>query len=934
MLKHLADVSPSDADGVVEHQEVLVEEEQQAGDGLQHRQGHTQLFKEKRATLAAVQGELQRALVQKQKNNANQNVPEKSPKDAKLKHQQRPHTNEIMTEKSSHDARLKQKHQLEQQKSPAHHLHGGRQKKGEVSPLLQIAMTGSKTKGGEVSPSLHTPRTGMRPSSPLGSAGGNGSESRSSSVSPLKITGGSCGQGIGGSPLLSSNHVKSKAEIRPNQEDRSTVSLGRDLNSNTNAAAKRPAKHEVAQKQRLTPTGGSASTCSTPSARKTHSEMAAASSREVANTNTESFASTVEILDRSKATFYGEAKEAVLNSFLKMAPQIKLFKGVDTRLIQSLTSRLSVIQCARNTTIIDAGTEGHSMFFLITGECHVYLAGKMVAKLQAPCSFGEIALLLGRRSAEVRSSSACIFCELESTHMWEVLNEFPLALETISLTLKALAWEQVNKNKHEMFKVETHSSAIREYQDPLTQLNLSDRHQRILAWHRHYESMDSGPSDIPIVRRSPSGAGRTPSAESASDVRGRFDSAVDQAIGHLDPIQIALEISGVSKHVVSIIQSMKMFEGAPVRAQAQVIAKLVTVNFSKGDVVIQAGTSGTCMYFVDEGRLEVIVDNKRVQEQVSGCFFGEIALLTRQKRTATVVALEDCKLLQLDQDAVWTVFNMFPSMYTTIKTVAAQRLDAGIDQISRESALTSSKIKRKGLAGTRSFRVKFRAPFDRFTPEELGASKRSYFVAGLPKVTFFPGKDSTKFANKKAVYFFTVSEASEIIYKSQLISFVNDGPRELIWQDKDPIRKRFVGTPTSDGSGYQLRNLTFCIFLLNKSMLGSFLKPQLLCKAEIELSSVISTPNRKLTLSLPMFTEALSPRKGSVESVMAPKSPVPQNRPMSPTSANGRLKTHNGNLIVFLHALCRICHRAASCCSADFLQCRTAFFWNLSAMCT
>ena len=873
-------------------------EEQQAGHGLQHLQGQTQLFQEKRATLAAVQEELQRALVQKLKNNANQNVPEKSPKDAQLKHQQRPHTNELMTEKSCHDARLKQKHQLEQQKSPAHHLHAGRKKKGEVSPLLQIpprtAMMGSKTKGGEVSPSLHTPRTAMSPSSPLGSAGGNGSESRSSRVSPLKITGGSCGQGIGGSPLLSSNHVKSKAEIQPNQEDRSTVSLGRDFNFNTNAIAKRPAKHEVAQKQRLTATGGSVSTCSIPSASKTHSEMAAASSREVANT--ESFASTVEILDRSKATLYGEAKEAVIIAFLKMAPEVKLFKGVDTRLVQSLTSRLSVIQCARNTTIIDAGTEGHSMFFLISGKCHVYLAGKMVAKLQAPCSFGEIALLLGRRSAEVRSSSACIFCELESTHMWEVLKEFPLALETITLTLKALAWEQVNKNKHEMVKVETHSSAIREYQDPLTQLNLSDRHQRILAWHRHYESKDSRPSNIPI-QSSFSGSGRTPSAESASDVRGRFDSAVDQAIGHLDPIQIALQISGVSKHVVSIIQSMKMFEGAPVRAQAQVIAKLVTVNFSKGDVVIQAGTVGTCMYFVDQGRLEVIVDNKRVQEQVSGCFFGEIALLTRQIRTATVVALEDSKLLQLDQDAVWTVFNMFPSMYTTIKTVAAQRLDAGIDQISRESALTSSKIKRKGLAGTRSFRVKFRAPFDRFTPEELGASTRSYFVAGLPEVTFFPGKDSTKFANKKAVYFFTVSEASEIIYKSQLIRFLNDGPRELIWKDKDPIRKRFVGTPTSDGSGYQLRNLALCIYMLNKSMLGSFLKPQLLCKTEIELSSVISTPNRKLNLSLPMFTEDLSPRKGGDQSAMSPKSPVPQNRPRSPMSSNGRFKTRQSDSI-------------------------------------
>ena len=53
----------------------------------------------------------------------------------------------------------------------------------------------------------------------------------------------------------------------------------------------------------------------------------------------------------------------------------------------------------------------------------------------------------------------------------------------------------------------------------------------------------------------------------------------------------------------------------------------------------------------------------------------QLALLSRQKRTATVVAAEDCKLLQLDQDSVWTVFNMFPAMFKTMKDIASKRMD-------------------------------------------------------------------------------------------------------------------------------------------------------------------------------------------------------------------------------------------------------------------
>ena len=204
--------------------------------------------------------------------------------------------------------------------------------------------------------------------------------------------------------------------------------------------------------------------------------------------------------------------------------------------------------------------------------------------------------------------------------------------------------------------------------------------------------------------------------------RSMEDGCADVTTGNVDPIHAAMQISGVSEHVVSIIQNMDMFKGSSARAQAQVIAKLVTVPFHTGDIVIQAGTSGTCMYIVDIGRVQVIVDGKPVGELGSGSFFGEVALLSRQKRTATVVAIEECKLLQLDQDSVWTVFNMFPAMFKTIKDVAAQRVSIAQDVMDRESALTSSKIKKRGKAGAKKFRIKFRAPFDRFTPEELGVT--------------------------------------------------------------------------------------------------------------------------------------------------------------------------------------------------------------------
>ncbi|RKH11867.1 cyclic nucleotide-binding domain-containing protein [Corallococcus sp. CA053C] len=76
-----------------------------------------------------------------------------------------------------------------------------------------------------------------------------------------------------------------------------------------------------------------------------------------------------------------------------------------------------------------------------------------------------------------------------------------------------------------------------------------------------------------------------------------------------------------------------------------------------GQVVVREGDPGNSMFVVLEGRVAVLrgndgAANLEVGRLGSGEFFGELALLTGTKRTATVVTVEDVVLLELTQAGV------------------------------------------------------------------------------------------------------------------------------------------------------------------------------------------------------------------------------------------------------------------------------------------
>ena len=75
-----------------------------------------------------------------------------------------------------------------------------------------------------------------------------------------------------------------------------------------------------------------------------------------------------------------------------------------------------------------------------------------------------------------------------------------------------------------------------------------------------------------------------------------------------------------------------------------------------GDYVCYEGEAAENMYFIKQGILQVIKDGRVVYTFEEGGYFGEIALLCDQPRSADVRALTDCMLLSLSCDSLWEVW--------------------------------------------------------------------------------------------------------------------------------------------------------------------------------------------------------------------------------------------------------------------------------------
>ena len=117
---------------------------------------------------------------------------------------------------------------------------------------------------------------------------------------------------------------------------------------------------------------------------------------------------------------------------------------------------------------------------------------------------------------------------------------------------------------------------------------------------------------------------------------------------------------GVVDKEIELLHSVPMLQPLPLPAIEQLARGLEPVHVFAGQAVFRQGDPADRFYVIEKGRAEVIGDGRLVATLGSGEGFGEIGLLRRVPRTATVRAATDLELYALRCDRFLPVVTGYP----------------------------------------------------------------------------------------------------------------------------------------------------------------------------------------------------------------------------------------------------------------------------------
>ncbi len=130
------------------------------------------------------------------------------------------------------------------------------------------------------------------------------------------------------------------------------------------------------------------------------------------------------------------------------------------------------------------------------------------------------------------------------------------------------------------------------------------------------------------------------------------------------------------------IKAFADFNTAELGALASVVER---VAFEAGADIVREGDPGDCMYILLRGRVRVFHREQDreilLAEMRDGDFFGELALVDRQPRSANIVAIEHCETCRLGPGDLAILSGVYPSaamkMLVAISRSLVARLRVG-----------------------------------------------------------------------------------------------------------------------------------------------------------------------------------------------------------------------------------------------------------------
>jgi CRP/FNR family transcriptional regulator, cyclic AMP receptor protein len=110
--------------------------------------------------------------------------------------------------------------------------------------------------------------------------------------------------------------------------------------------------------------------------------------------------------------------------------------------------------------------------------------------------------------------------------------------------------------------------------------------------------------------------------------------------------------------------------------EARRLATFATeTSVAQNQILMKQGDYSTELIVIEEGTADVLRDDQKIASLGPGDLIGEMGLLSRDLRTASVIATSPMRIIKLTH---WEVARMTDETVDRIKEIIAQRRQAGV----------------------------------------------------------------------------------------------------------------------------------------------------------------------------------------------------------------------------------------------------------------
>jgi hypothetical protein len=167
-------------------------------------------------------------------------------------------------------------------------------------------------------------------------------------------------------------------------------------------------------------------------------------------------------------------------------------------------------------------------------------------------------------------------------------------------------------------------------------------------------------------------------ADPSLDIEKSLPTETDKRIWLLIARRTPDQAAASTLYRLSLLDHTDVFRPMPAESMLELVRSLCRVKLAEGETIIWEGEVNDDVFFLLDGRLEVLVSKKGVPTRVGtiypGEVFGEMAFFARDTRNATVRALTPSECFVVKDSALLSLVFKHPSILMQMAGALARRL--------------------------------------------------------------------------------------------------------------------------------------------------------------------------------------------------------------------------------------------------------------------